>query len=890
MGTPDVQIEQEGHSVSGSNLSRDEAEDRARLIAPAPGTGSPELGIPDTVSTVVRLDLTASATGDPDRFLSSTTIRFGCTEPGSDTFIDLVAEQIRELRLNGTEVDPQTAFDGWRISLTGLAEQNQVDVVAECSYMHTGEGLHRFVDPVDGRTYLYSQFETADAHRVYACFDQPDIKTTFELDVLAPSDWVVVGTTAPDISPQVIEATPDLGAASTSRWHFPTSAPVSTYITAIVAGPYHVVHDQHVTRAGEVPLGLFCRQSLADYLDADEIFDVTKKGFDLYEELFDQPYPFGKYDQLFVPEFNAGAMENAGAVTFLEDYLFRSRVTDSAFESRASTILHELAHMWFGDLVTMRWWDDLWLNESFATYMSTLALAEATRWTQAWTTFANDDKTWALRQDQLSTTHPIAADIPDIEAVETNFDGITYAKGAAVLKQLVAWVGREEFFTGLRSYFRTHAWGNSTLQDLLSALEQSSGRDLSAWSKEWLESAGVATLRARIEADADGTITSFAVVQEAPPENPTLRSHRLAIGCYNRTPDGLVRVDRIELDVVGARTEIPELVGRRRPDLVLVNDDDLAYAKVRLDDHSLVTITEAIAELRGALPRALCWSAAWDMTRDAEMAARDYLRMVIHLLDSETDIGVLQSLLRQARLAIEQWADRAYRETGLDALAAAAHSHLEAAEPGSDQQLAFLRSFAAAAQSSSHLDTLVALLAGETELPGLPLDTDLRWLLVARLAANGRLGAAQIEDELGRDDTAAGRRHAAAARAGLPTEQAKEQAWQLVVERDDVHNAEQNAIMAGFQQPNQLDLLRPYRARYFEMIAGIWETRTGDTARAITQGFFPFFLIEQETVDLVDDYIASQHPSAGLKRLLQESRDGLKRALRARARDAAASS
>jgi aminopeptidase N len=880
--------EQEGSPVSGTNLSRDEAVERAQLIGPVAGTGSVELGTPDAVSTVVRLDLTPGSAGHPDRYLSSTTLTFSCTEPGASTFVDLIAGAIRVLRLNGVDLDPVASYGSSGITLTDLAADNELEVVAECLYMHTGEGLHRFVDPVDGRTYLYTQFETADAHRVYACFDQPDIKTRFELEVLAPADWQVIATTAPDVEPSTIAATPELGAASSNRWHFPTSAPISTYITAIVAGPYFVVRDSHTSRAGVVPMGLFCRQSLADFLDAEEIFDITKKGFDFYEELFDQPYPFGKYDQLFVPEFNAGAMENAGAVTFLEDYLFRSRVTDSAYESRATTILHELAHMWFGDLVTMRWWDDLWLNESFATYMSTIAVAEATRWTQAWTTFANDDKTWALRQDQLSTTHPIAADIPDIEAVETNFDGITYAKGAAVLKQLVAWVGREEFFTGLQHYFRAHAWGNSSLQDLLSPLEEASGRDLSAWSKEWLESAGVATLRAQVEVDDAGVITSFAVVQDAPPDHPTLRSHRLAIGCYDRTAEGLVRGQRIELDVVGARTEVPQLIGERRPDLVLVNDDDLAYAKIRLDDHSLVTITEAIAELRGGLPRALCWSAAWDMTRDAEMAARDYLRMVIHLLESETDIGVLQSLLRQARSAIEQWSARDYRDTGLDALAAAAHAQMLAADPGSDQQLAFLRAFAATAQSTSHVDTLAAILAGEIELPDLPLDTDLRWLLVARLGANGRLGREAIENELARDNTAAGRRHAAAARAGLPTAEAKEEAWKLVVESDETHNAEQNAMMGGFQQPSQLELLRPYRARYFEMIANIWETRTGDTARAITQGFFPVFLIEQETVDMVDDYLATAAPVPGLRRLLQESRDGVKRALRARIRDAAA--
>jgi aminopeptidase N len=365
--------------VSGSNLSRADAAARAQLVRPWAGTGRPDLGIPDTVSTIVELDLTPAATADTDHFLSTTRLKFSCAEPGAETFIDLIADVVRAVRVNGVALEPAAVHDGTRITLVDLAADNEVEIVAECSYMHTGEGLHRFVDPVDARTYLYTQFETADAHRVYACFDQPDIKITFELTVTAPADWQVVGVTAPDIAPASVAANPQEGSLASHRWHFPASKPLSTYVTAIVAGPYFVVRDEHATRAGTVPMGLYCRQSLRDYLDSDEIFAVTKKGFDFYEELFDQPYPFGKYDQLFVPEFNAGAMENAGAVTFLEDYLFRSRVTDSAYESRASTILHELAHMWFGDLVTMRWWDDLWLNESFATDMSTVALAEATR-------------------------------------------------------------------------------------------------------------------------------------------------------------------------------------------------------------------------------------------------------------------------------------------------------------------------------------------------------------------------------------------------------------------------------------------------------------------------------------------------------------------------------
>ena len=868
--------------MPGNNLSRDEAAERARLIGPIPGGGDP---VP-ALQTQVRLDLTPGA-AKPDHFLSSTTVRFSCREPGANTFIDLVADEIRSITLNGVAIEPATHRQADHVMLHDLKEHNELEIVAECRYMHSGEGLHRFTDPVDGRVYLYTQFETADAHRVYACFDQPDLKTTFELEVLAPADWQVVSVMTPDVLPA--ELVDDPGTTASGHWHFPPSPPLSTYVTSVIAGPYHVVTDVHHGIVGDIPLGVYCRRSLANYLDADDIFLVTKQGFAFFETLFERPYPFGKYDQLFVPEFNAGAMENAGSVTILEDYVFRSRVTDSAYEHRAGTVLHEMAHMWFGDLVTMRWWDDLWLNESFATFMANLATTEATRWPDAWTTFANEEKTWACRQDQLTTTHPIAADIIDIEAVETNFDGITYAKGAAVLKQLVAWVGRDAFFAGLRGYFDAHAWGNSTLHDLLRALESASGRDLSAWSKEWLESAGINTLRPDIETDAEGLMTSFAVLQEAPPDHPTLRSHRLAVGLYDRTDDGLVRSRRVELDVVGARTEVPELVGERRPDLVLVNDDDLAYAKIRLDPRSLLTVTDAIGELTVSLPRALCWAAAWDMTRDAEMPARDYLRLVIHLLDTETDIGVLQSVLRQARLAVERWADPAYRDTGLDALAAACHSHMQRADPGSDNQLSLVRAFASCANSAGYVDVLASLLAGEMQLPGLALDTDLRWTLLAKLAAHGRVGTAEIDAELVRDNTATGRRNAAAVRAALPDPVAKDIAWAAVMDNDDTHNAELSAIIGGFQQPNQIALLATYAQRYFDQLGGIWADRTGDTGRTIAEGMFPFQVIDQSTVDLVDRYLETAKPPSGLRRILLEHRDALIRSLNARACDTAAS-
>ncbi|MFD0886409.1 aminopeptidase N, partial [Streptosporangium algeriense] len=634
------------------NLTRDEARERARLIS--------------VQSYVVELDLTE---GD-ERFESITTVRFTGTRPGAETFIDLAGAKVRKAVLNGTELDvdgydPETG----RLPLPNLAESNELRIDADCSYMRTGEGLHRFVDPVDDSVYLHSQFETADAHRMYACFDQPDLKATFELTVIAPSSWEVISNAAPETTEELPEHSGRHGTLQAARrWHFPPTPVISTYITALCAGPYHKVTSEH----DGIPLGLYCRASLAEHLDADNIFEVTRQGFDFFHRVFGIRYPFGKYDQLFVPEFNAGAMENAGCVTFLEDYVFRSRVTDAIIERRAETILHEMAHMWFGDLVTMRWWDDLWLNESFATYASVLCQAEATRWGQgAWTTFANVEKSWAYRQDQLPSTHPIAADIVDMHAVEVNFDGITYAKGASVLKQLVAYVGLDNFLAGVRDYFNEHAWGNTTLADLLGALERTSGRDLSSWSKEWLETSWVNTLRPSFTTDAEGRFLEFEVLQEAPADYPTLRSHRVAIGLYSLRDGALVRTRRVELDVVGARTAVTELVGELQPDLVLINDDDLTYAKVRLDGRSLQTLVDGgIARFTESLPRALCWSAAWDMTRDAEMSTRDYVALVNSGIESVKDITVAQTVLRQARLAVQQYADPSWRQEGLASLAA----------------------------------------------------------------------------------------------------------------------------------------------------------------------------------------------------------------------------
>ena len=651
----------------------------------------------------------------------------------------------------------------------------------------------------------------------------------------------------------------------------------------MAAGPYHAVRAEH----DGIPLGVFCRQSLASYLDPDEIFEVTRQGFDFFHQAFGLRYPFGKYDQLFVPEFKAGAMENAGCVTIVEAYVFRSRVTDTYREARAETIMHEMAHMWFGDLVTMRWWDDLWLNESFATWAGTVAQAEATRWPAAWTTFAQAWKAWAYRQDQLPSTHPIAADIPDIATVEVNFDGITYAKGAAVLKQLVAHVGRENFLTGVRRYFAQHAWGNATLGDLLAALEEASGRDLSDWSKKWLETAGVNTLRPEYQCDGEGRFAAFAVLQEAPASHPVLRPHRIAIGLYDRGEAGLARRLRVEIDIDGERTEIPELIGQPRPDLVLVNDDDLTYAKVRLDDHSLRTLVSSIGEFTDSLPAALCWAAAWDMCRDAELAARDYVSLVLSGVDAIGDITVLQSVLGQAAIAARRFADPAWRATALEQIAGTLRELLERAEPGSDRQLAYAQAFAGVATSPDDLALLAGLLDGSVTVPGLAVDTELRWQLLRRLASRGAAGPAEIDAELARDATDAGARHAAACRAAIPDPVAKEEAWARIA-GGELSNATFRATLGGFADPDADELLAPYAERYFDVVAGIWRDWSSDMAQFFTEHAYPSWKIIPEAIAATEAYIERTDPPSALRRLLTEARDDVARALRCRERDAQA--
>ncbi|MDT0165067.1 aminopeptidase N [Actinotalea sp. AC32] len=853
--------------MPAENLTRAEARDRAAVV--------------DVRSYDVALDLT---TGDTT-FASTTTVRFA-GRAGAATFVDLIAPVVHRVTLNGTDLDPALVVADSRILLEGLADENELVVVADCAYMNTGEGLHRFVDPVDGEVYLYSQFEVADSRRVFAVFEQPDLKATFRFTVTAPEHWTVISNSS---TPEPVPAHD--GAA---RWEFAPTPRLSSYVTAVVAGPYHRETGELTSSDGRtIPLGVLCRASLAQHLDAPDILDVTRAGFAFYEELFAMPYPFEKYDQIFVPEFNAGAMENAGAVTFLESYVFRSKVPEATVERRAVTILHELAHMWFGDLVTMRWWDDLWLNESFAEYASTLATAEATPWRQAWTTFASMEKSWAYRQDQLPSTHPIVADIRDLEDVEVNFDGITYAKGASVLKQLVSWVGYEQFFAGVRAYFERHAWGNTQLRDLLVELEKTSGRDLGTWSGLWLERAGVTLLRPEVEVDDQGVITSFAVLQEAPAEHAHLRPHRLAVGGYDlvEQPDGSTRLERtlrVELDVDGERTEVAEMVGQERPALVLVNDDDLAYAKIRLDEQSLAVATDHLHAFGDSLPRTLVWGAAWDMTRDGELGARDFVGLVLANIAHETDSSVVLVLLRQLATTLELYVAPEQRVAATTAAAERLWELASSAGEGSDLQLQLAKAFAARATTREQLDRVAGLVDGTVALGGLSVDTDLRWELLTALVAGGRADADDVERQLAADATATGERAAAAARAALPTAEAKAAAWAAVVERGDLANALQTSTIAGFGRVHDRALLVPYVDAYFDAIERVWTTRTNEIAQNVVVGLYPSLLAGGEVdvlarTDAWLEQLGDRHPA--LRRLVVEARDGVRRALAAQARD-----
>ena len=866
--------------MTSINLTRAEATERSRILS--------------VEHYSISLDLNA---GD-EIFTSTTLINFTVRDAG-DTFIDLRADSVDEVHLDNEDII-STALtlneDGYDethgIALKGLTPgAHTLRVSATIPYSRTGEGLHRMVDPADNEVYLYSQFETADAKRVYACFDQPDLKSTYDFSILTPKGWKIISNAEQEVSTQH----PDYD-THISRVDYP----ISTYLIAICAGRYHEVRDtwtgeltHHAeTPAGQptqlsVPLGLFCRRSLAPHLDAERLFTETKQGFDWYHRNFGMAYPFGKYDQIFVPEFNAGAMENAGAVTIRDEYVFASKATRYRYERRAETILHELAHMWFGDLVTMQWWDDLWLNESFATWSAVISQAEETEYDTAWVTFANVEKSWAYQQDQLPSTHPVFSDSHDIETVEQNFDGITYAKGASVLKQLQAYVGREEFLAGVRRHLANHAWGNATFDDLLSALEQASGRDLSAWADQWLKTTGINTLSAEFEVE-DGRYASFNVTQAgAAPGAGELRTHRIAVGLYKLVDDKLTRFHRVELDIDGASTPVSELVGVDKADFILVNDDDLTYALLGLDEGSLRFVVEHIDKFEDPMPRTLAWSAAWEMTRSGQMKARDFIALVARGASAESEIAVLERILSQAASAVKNYADPVWAQAeGEDVLATLLLNGAREAAAGSDTQLAFIQALAKVALNDEAVTFFRELLDGSVE--SIDVDADLRWWALTALVAHGAVDTPEetIADELTRDRSSASTLSALRAQAAINTAENKASVYGEAVSTDnDLSNLELRHKIEGLTFTGSGELLDTYTSTYFEIAPTVWEKFSNEIAMQILTGLYPSWNVSAEAIALADSFLAVGHVG-GLQRVVAEERDRVARALRNREVDA----
>ncbi|MDQ0678396.1 aminopeptidase N [Arthrobacter pascens] len=867
--------------MSNENLQRDEAAERSALIT--------------THSYDVSLDVRQAADPDIAGYTSRSVINFSA-EPGQSTFLDFIGGDVHSVFLNGKGLRVADVLEGARIRLDNLQAENQVTVTGTALYSRSGEGMHRFVDPADGQCYLYTQYEPADARRVFANFEQPDLKAEFTFHVLAPSGWEVASN---GVEASRTELTSD---PATSRWDFAPTKPMSTYITAVLAGPYFKAQDRWSGKLDDgtsldVPLALYCRASMAESFDTAELFRLTKSGLDFFNRLFDFPYPWGKYDQAFVPEYNLGAMENPGLVTFTESYVFTSRATDSQYQSRANTLMHEMAHMWFGDLVTMQWWDDLWLKESFADYMGTLGVDRATDWDTAWVNFANKRKAWAYVQDQLPTTHPIVADVPDLEAAKQNFDGITYAKGASVLKQLVAYVGFDAFIAGSRHYFRKHAYGNTTLADLLEALSASSGRDLAGWAAQWLQTSGISTLAVETGAH-DGVLGPVTIVQEA--EDPVSgrqepRPHRLRLGFYNFDGDGaLVRTASVEFDVVGARTDLPELAGQPRPALLLLNDEDLSYAKVRLDPAAEATVLESLDRITDPMARALCWTALWNSARDGESPAARYVDAVRAFGPAESGIGVLLNILDNASTAVERYTPVDRRGAVRAAFLAAADAQLDEAPPGSDHQLAWARTVAAISRhDAALLPRLHGLLDGTVLVEGLALDAELRWNIWHALAANGHATTAQLDAELARDRTASGRAGHATALAARPDPEVKAATWKAAVHGTELSNQLLSATIAGFTTAPAA-LLEPYVEPYFDCLRSVWEGRSIEIASRIVRGLYPLAQDlpvdgtrpeEHPVVRRTDTWLAANADAPhALRRIIVEQRSHLLRALTAQLR------
>ncbi|RRD53833.1 aminopeptidase N [Buchananella hordeovulneris] len=832
-------------------------------------------------ATSVHLDLSHVERADAQTFTATSTLEFTLTEP--DIFIDCVAHTVDEVQLDDQPVPFQ--HDGSRIFLTGLqGGRHRVQVAATMQYSRTGEGLHRNVDPVDGQVYLYTQFEPTDARRAYACFDQPDFKAPFTLSVTAPSSFTVVAN-------QPALSRTSQGQVVTT--HFAPTPPISSYLTAVCAGPYARLAGQtwRGNCAGAevvIPVNVYVRASLAARVDIDFISTITSQGLSLMHERFGYAYPWGKYDQVFVPEYNLGAMENPGCVTFTEAFLPKSTPTTVERQRLANTILHEMAHMWFGDLVTPLWWDDLWLKESFADFMGSYAVASATEFTDEWVSFCVGRKRWAYLQDSYRTTHPILADIPDVEAASQNFDGITYAKGAAVLKQLVAFVGEENFFAATRAFFTRHAFATATLKDFLVCLSQASGRDMSAWAQVWLGTAGPSLLRCHWHTDPSGKVAHLELTQEGsdgPAGSPVLRPHRINIGCYQVQGEALQLLARFPTTLTAARGELTAARGLTKPDLIVVNDDDLTYGICHLDPVSTATALRHVSRLPGELSAAVVWSSLYNMVRDGALPATDFLTAVLTHAPHTRDTALVTELLRQAQLTVENYVAPAGRDAARQQWASGLAAALQAAEPGAQLQQLLARALVGVrlvpeAYRPTYVPQLHTLLA--EQLPGLEVGQELRWEILIALQAAGASTTELVRAEQQRDPSGDGQCAVLRLQAATGTFEAKKTAWNKAVS-GDLTNDQVSACINGFTQADDA-LLGRFVDEYFALLPTVWQQHSIGIARRLVVGLFPLYTpTPQEVAERTRQVLASTWPTRALARLLKERLDELERNQRVQA-------
>ena len=801
------------------------------------------------------------------------------------TFIDIAGE-VKEVLLNGQPHAFDDDEDRVWVGDLPVGETITLEVRALASYSRSGEGLHRYTDPEDGEVYLYTQFEPNDAHRAWPCVDQPDVKPEWTFHVIAPAGWVVssngVETT--------VEVVDDSGAL---RHDFTATRPLSSYITAIVAGPWAVI-DGGTWSGGasdgghaELALRLLCRRTLARYLDSDDVFEVTRAGLDFFHERYGVTFPWGSYDQVYVPEYNLGAMENPGCITFNENYISRSTPTFSERQRRANTTLHEMCHMWFGDLATPSWWDDLWLKESFAENQGASAIATATRYVGEWANFAMNRKIWAYTQDQMPTTHPIAADIPDVAAAKTNFDGITYAKGASVLKQLVYYVGREKFFQGINQYLNKYAYSNATLADLLHELEKASGRDLKAWSAKWLEESGINTIATEVEENADGTIASLTLNQTAPAEHPVLRPHRLAVGFYDEDPatGKIVRTDRFELDVDGKSTVVAAAAGKKRPAFILVNDDDLTYTKLRFDADSLSFALANLQHFDDALARAVVWLSLWDMTRDGDLAAEKFIDTTLALLATETESTTFRYALSCMSTTAWHYTAPDRRADVVKHVAKELWKLVIAAPGGSDQQFQLVTAYLGYGEEgdAEFAEHAQGLFDGSLIVVGLEIDNNFTWTIINALSSVKLIDQAGIDAQLAKRDTTENREFALGAHAVRGDAAAKEWAWNEALNNADLTNMQLEAVARGFAATPRPDLAEPYAAKYYDVVDWVWKNKSFHMAEALLEGLYPYYADPATLVELGHRWLADHEDADNaLKRIVRGNVESSQRTLKVR--------